>query len=57
LPADDLGIQRAISEAYFKGRRIGSKEVRRVLRKFSPFSGIAAFYLMYYLFWMPKRAK
>jgi DNA-3-methyladenine glycosylase II len=57
LPADDLGIQRAISEAYFKGKRIGSNEVRRILSKFSPFSGIAAFYLMYYLFWMPKRAK
>lgn len=57
LPADDLGIQRAISQAYFKGKRIDSNEVRRVLSKFSPFSGIAAFYLMYYLFWMPKRAK
>jgi DNA-3-methyladenine glycosylase II len=57
LPADDLGIQRAISQAYFKGKRIGSNEVRRVLSKFSPFSGIAAFYLMYYLFWIPKRAK
>jgi DNA-3-methyladenine glycosylase II len=57
LPADDLGIQRAISQSYFKGKRIGSTEVRRVLSKFSPFSGIAAFYLMYYLFWMPKRAK
>ncbi|MGA2790200.1 MAG: hypothetical protein ABSF00_05480 [Candidatus Bathyarchaeia archaeon] len=57
LPADDLGIQRAISQAYFKGKRIGSNEVRRLLSKFSPFSGIAAFYLMYYLFWMPKRAK
>jgi DNA-3-methyladenine glycosylase II len=57
LPADDLGIQRAISEAYFKGRRIDSNEVRRVLGKFSPFSGIAAFYLMYYLFWMRKGAK
>jgi DNA-3-methyladenine glycosylase II len=57
LPADDLGIQRAISQAYFKGKKIGSNEVRRVLSKFSPYSGIAAFYLMYYLFWIPKRAK
>jgi DNA-3-methyladenine glycosylase II len=57
LPADDLGIQRAISQAYFKGKRIGSNEVRQVLSKFSPFSGIAAFYLMYNLFWMPTRAK
>ena len=57
LPADDLGIQRAISQAYFKGKRTSSSEVRRVLNKFSPFSGIAAFHLMYYLFWIPKRAK
>jgi DNA-3-methyladenine glycosylase II len=32
LPADDLGIQRAVSQAYFKGKRIGPKEVRRVLQ-------------------------
>jgi len=51
LPADDLGIQRAVSQAYFKGQRIGPEEVRRVLNKFAPYSGIAAFYLMYYLFW------
>jgi len=57
LPADDLGIQHAVSQAYFKGKRIGSKEVRRVLGKFAPYGGIAAFYLMYYLFWIPKRAK
>jgi DNA-3-methyladenine glycosylase II len=57
LPADDLGIQHAVSQAYFKGKRIGSKGVRRVLSKFAPYSGIAAFYLMYYLFWLPRRAK
>ena len=54
LPADDLGIQRAVSQAYFKGRKISSKEVRKVLSKFAPFSGIAAFHLMYYLFWLPN---
>jgi DNA-3-methyladenine glycosylase II len=57
LPADDLGIQRAVSQAYYGGREIGSKEVRRVLSRFAPFSGIAAFYLMYYLFWTSERAK
>ena len=51
LPADDLGIQRAVSQAYFRGKQIGSKEVREVLDKFAPYSGIAAFYLMYYFFW------
>ena len=54
LPADDLGIQRAVSRAYFSGRKIGSKEVRRVLDKFTPYSGIAAFYLMYHLFWLQR---
>jgi DNA-3-methyladenine glycosylase II len=52
LPADDLGIQRAVSQAYFKGRKITAEEVRATLtQKFAPYTGIAAFYLMYYLFW------
>jgi DNA-3-methyladenine glycosylase II len=51
LPADDLGIQRAVSQAYAKGRRISADEARIVLGKFAPYSGIAAFYLMYHLFW------
>ena len=51
LPADDLGIQRAVSRAYFNGKKISSKTVRKVLEKFAPYSGIAAFYLMYHLFW------
>ena len=56
LPADDLGIQHAVSRAYFSGKRIGPNEVRRTLGKFAPYSGIAAFYLMYYLFWRQERA-
>lgn len=51
LPADDLGIQRAVSQAYFKGKRVSAEKVRAILTKFAPYSGIAAFYLMYYLFW------
>ena len=52
LPADDLGIRRAVSEAYFKGRSVSAEEVRVTLtEKFAPYSGIAAFYLMYHLFW------
>ena len=51
LPADDLGIQRAVSQTYFNGKKVSSKIVRRVLGRFAPYSGIAAFYLMYYLFW------
>ena len=52
LPADDLGIRRAVSEAYFKGRSVSAEEARATLtEKFAPYSGIAAFYLMYYLFW------
>jgi DNA-3-methyladenine glycosylase II len=51
LPADDLGIQRAVSRAYFNGKKISSKTVRKALAKFAPYSGIAAFFLMYHLFW------
>ena len=57
LPADDLGIQRVVSQAYFKKKRISSDEVRCILGKFDPYSGIAAFYLMYYLFWEPRQAE
>jgi DNA-3-methyladenine glycosylase II len=52
LPADDLGIQRAVSQTYFNRRRVSAEEVRTTLsEKFAPYSGIAAFYLMYHLFW------
>jgi DNA-3-methyladenine glycosylase II len=52
LPADDLGIRRAVSQTYFNGRSVSPKEVRTTLtKKFAPYSGIAAFYLMYHLFW------
>jgi len=52
LPADDLGIRRAVSQIYFKGRNVSSEEVSNILtKKFAPYSGIAAFYLMYHLFW------
>lgn len=51
LPADDLGIRRAVSQAYFNGRRISTDKVRKMMmEKFAPYSGIAAFYLMYHLF-------
>ena len=54
LPADDVGIQRAVSRAYFRDRKVSAGDVRRVLKKFAPYSGVAAFYLMYYLFWEPQ---
>jgi len=55
LPADDLGIRRAVSQAYFNGRRISAERVRKIMTgKFAPYSGIAAFYLMYHLFWEPS---
>jgi DNA-3-methyladenine glycosylase II len=57
LPADDMGIQRAVSEAYFHGGKVTSMDVRRIMRKFAPCSGIAAFYLMYFLLWMQKRGE
>jgi DNA-3-methyladenine glycosylase II len=55
LPADDLGIRRAVSQAYFNGRSISAEKVRKIMtEKFGPYSGIAAFYLMYHLFWEPS---
>jgi len=52
LPADDLGIRRAVSQAYFRGRIVSAEKVRKIMtEKFAPYSGIAAFYLMYHLFW------
>ena len=54
LPADDLGIRRAVSTSYFTGEKISSKTVRKVLAKFAPYSGIAAFFLMYHLFWQQR---
>lgn len=52
LPADDLGIRKAVSRAYFNGKEVSAEKVRTTLtEKFAPYSGIAAFYLMYYLFW------
>jgi len=52
LPADDLGIRRAVSQAYFESKKVSTEEARATLtQKFAPYSGIAAFYLMYYLFW------
>jgi DNA-3-methyladenine glycosylase II len=52
IPAGDLGIRRAVSQAYFNGRSISAEMVRKIMiEKFAPYSGIAAFYLMYHLFW------
>ena len=52
LPADDLGIKRAVSQSYFNGKEVSAEKVRTTLtEKFAPYSGIAAFHLMYYPFW------
>jgi 3-methyladenine DNA glycosylase/8-oxoguanine DNA glycosylase len=52
LPADDLEIRRAVSRAYFSGKSVSAEQARAFLtRKFAPYSGIAAFHLVYHLFW------
>jgi DNA-3-methyladenine glycosylase II len=57
LPADDLGIRRAVSQAYFNGRSISAEQVRKIMmEKFAPYGGISAFYLMYHLFWEPSNS-
>lgn len=45
LPVDDVGVQRAISEAYFGGRRVTPRAVERFGRRWRPFRSLAISYL------------
>ena len=45
LPADDVGVQRAISEAYLRGRRLTPKTVDRFGRRWRPYRSLAISYL------------
>ncbi len=46
IPADDLGIRRAISRFYSGGTRIDTREARRIAEAWGPWRGLAAFYLI-----------
>ncbi len=45
LPADDVGVQRAISEGYLRGRRVTPRMVDRFGRCWRPYRGLAISYL------------
>lgn len=45
LPADDAGVQRALSECYFRGRRVTPEMVERFGRRWRPYRALAISYL------------
>jgi DNA-3-methyladenine glycosylase II len=45
LPLDDLGLQKAIRLAYFKGRKISPKTMARVGAAWQPWRTVASWYL------------
>lgn len=45
LPADDVGVQRAISEGYFRGRKLTPAMVDRFGRRWRPYRSLAISYL------------
>lgn len=45
LPVDDIGLQRGISLAYFKGRRVKERTLRRTAEPWRPWRSVATWYL------------
>jgi DNA-3-methyladenine glycosylase II len=45
LPLADLGLQRAISIHYFKGRRVSPRAMRRTAEAWAPWRSVATWYL------------
>ena len=45
LPVDDIGVQRGVSLAYYKGRRISERTLRRVAEKWRPWRSVGTWYL------------
>lgn len=46
IPADDLALQKAISEFYFNGKKLSDQEIRKFAQRWGNHLGIAAFYLL-----------
>jgi DNA-3-methyladenine glycosylase II len=46
IPADDLGIRRAITRYYARESRIGTAEARRIAEAWGAWRGLAAYYLL-----------
>ena len=45
LPLDDLGLQKGIRVAYFKGRRVSLKRMRKIAEQWRPWRSVATWYL------------
>ncbi len=45
LPSDDVGLRRTIGRYLWHGRRLSPEQLERTLAGFTPFRGLAAFYL------------
>ena len=45
LPLDDLGLQKGIRVAYFKGRKISLKRMRKLAEQWRPWRSVATWYL------------
>lgn len=46
MPADDLGVRRAISHYYCSDRKISGEEARRIAEKWGKWKGLASYYLI-----------
>ncbi len=46
IPADDLGIRRAVSHYYYNDRKISGQEARRTAGQWKGWRGLAGFYLI-----------
>jgi DNA-3-methyladenine glycosylase II len=46
LPADDLGLRRTIAHYYRNGKKITSKEARKIAKPWGKWKGLAAYYLV-----------
>ena len=45
LPVDDLGLQKGIRLAYFKGRKISLKRMKKLAEQWRPWRSVATWYL------------
>lgn len=45
LPSQDVGLRRTIGRHLSHGRRLSPLQLERILARFAPFRGLAAFYL------------
>lgn len=46
IPADDLGVKRAIARVYFPGEKISADQVREFAERWGAWKGLAAYYLL-----------